>query len=187
MGHAVGLDDLTVGNPVSEGIADRVGVGAKAIRADLGQTDHATAQVLHEAVRIVAIAFADVVGNDRLLRSGDADENVLVAFGRDLMGLHVLLLLADEGPHLVQLETVDPDANHDAVVKLEAAATDTQSQGGDGLAVDARDPRGGSDAHALSQGGNDLNLLFASENVHGIEPQLESLRSNILASLVYVN
>jgi hypothetical protein len=45
------------------------------------------------------VPLANAPANDGLLRSGHADENVLIALGVDLMAKHVLLLLADECPN----------------------------------------------------------------------------------------
>ena len=45
---------------------------------------HATAQVVQEVHGGLHRALADAPANDGLLRPGHADENVLIALGRDL-------------------------------------------------------------------------------------------------------
>jgi hypothetical protein len=54
------------------------------------------AQVVEKFQGRVGIPLADAPTDDGLLRSGHADENVLIALHRDFMAQDVLLLLADE-------------------------------------------------------------------------------------------
>ncbi len=53
------------------------------------------------------------------------------------------------------------------VVKLGSATSDTESKAGHRLTVNASQPHGGAHRHALSEGGENFNLLVAGENVHG--------------------
>jgi hypothetical protein len=83
------------------------------------------------------------------------------------MALHALLLLADVGPQLVQLDTADTKPDHYAVVQLGASAPDTSTKAHDRIAMNASDPLDGADRHALGEGGDDFNLPVAGEDVHG--------------------
>ena len=68
VGYAVRLYDHAMGSPAIEGVADGVLVGQEAVRADFWRADHALAQILDEQVRILAVAFAGAVADDRLGR-----------------------------------------------------------------------------------------------------------------------
>src|SRR6185437_6868379 len=80
---------------IAECVSDRYAVGMEAVRRNLGLANHATAQVMQEIHGAFHGALADAPANDCLLCPGHACENVLIALGRDLMALDVLLLLAD--------------------------------------------------------------------------------------------
>jgi hypothetical protein len=62
-----------------EGVADRYLVGMEAVRADLWRSDHALAKVLHEQVRILAVALAGAIADDGLGGRGYANERILSA------------------------------------------------------------------------------------------------------------
>ena len=47
----------------------------RTVRGDLAPVP----EICHEGPRIVAVAFADAIGNDRLRGRGESDENVLIA------------------------------------------------------------------------------------------------------------
>jgi hypothetical protein len=64
---------------VTECIADSYAIGVEAIRADLWLADDAAAQIVQEIHGAFGIPLADAPANDCLLRSGHADENILIA------------------------------------------------------------------------------------------------------------
>src|SRR5947209_19594457 len=113
------------------------------------------------------VPLADAPADDRLLSTGHGDENILVALGCDLVAKHVLLLLAHKTPCLIQLAPVSANADHDAVMQFHAAHTDAKRQVANGATVHAGKARGGADADAFAKRGNNFNLLFAGEYVHG--------------------
>ncbi len=76
------------------------------------------------------------------------------------------MLLADECPKFVQLESAGADADHAAIMKLGAAFADLECQARHGFAVHASKPRGGTLAGALTESGDDLDLFVARKNVH---------------------
>ena len=131
-----------------------------------GLADNAAAEVVQEIHRGLTVPLADAPADDRLLRPGHADENVLVALGVDFVALDVLLLLADERPRFVKLQPLGADSDHQTVVQFHAPHADAQRQAAHGATVDAGQARGGTDADAFAKGGNDFNLLFAGEYVH---------------------
>jgi hypothetical protein len=88
----------------------------KAVHADLGLADHATAQIVQEVHGAFGVTLADAPTDDRLLCPGHANKNVPIALGVNLMALDVLLLLAGEGPRLVQFQAVGANPNHDTIV-----------------------------------------------------------------------
>ena len=98
------------------------------------------------------VTLADAPANDRLLRPGHADENVLIALGVDPVALNVLLLLADEAPKLVEFKTLSADANHHTVVQFHAAKANAKGEAANGTTVDASQARGGADADAFAKG-----------------------------------
>jgi hypothetical protein len=57
-------------------------------------------------------------------------------------------------------------------VELGTAAADLKGELADRLAVDADQARRGTDADTLSEGGDDIDLLVAGENVRGRNPSL---------------
>ena len=83
---------------------------------------------------------------------------------------HALLLLADVGPQLVQLDHVHRQAPHHFVMQGSAASPDPGAKPHDRIPVDASQPPSqppdAADAHALGQGGNDGDLPIAGEDVH---------------------
>src|SRR4051812_23377737 len=52
-------------------------------------------------------------------------------------------------------------------MQFSAAAPEPSAQAHDGVAVDAGEALHGADAHSLSEGGNNLDLLITRKNVHG--------------------
>jgi hypothetical protein len=54
--------------------------------------------------------------------------------------------------------------------KLGAALSDLEGEPGDRLAMRSRHPRNGTLAHALTKGGDDVDLLVSGEGVHGANP-----------------
>lgn len=98
MRYRVGLYDHAMRGVRAEGVADGYAVGVETIRADLRLADNRAAEVVQEVHGAFGIPLADAPADDGLLRTGYADENVLIALGVDLMALHVLLLFADEAP-----------------------------------------------------------------------------------------
>ena len=92
--------------------------------------------------------------------------------GGQFVLVHARLLLRDERPQLVELDAGRAQADHHAVVQFGASASDLEGQRGDGAAIDASDPGGGANAKAITEGGNDFNLLFARKDIHGLDPWL---------------
>ena len=89
------------------------------------------------------------------------NERVLVALMADLVAFHALLLLADVAPDFVELDAAGADADHHAVMQFGAAATNAQSEARDRLAIGVGEARDGALADALTEGGNDFDLLRA--------------------------
>jgi hypothetical protein len=140
--YAVGLYDHAVRSAIAEGFANGIAAGQKAVRRNLRLAQHTTAQVMEEVHRAVGIPLPDAPANDGLLRSGHADESVLVALGVDLMALDVLLLLANEAPCLIKLQAIGADADHHAVVQFHAAHAGAQREAANSATVDAGQARG---------------------------------------------
>jgi hypothetical protein len=59
---------------------------------------------------------------------------------------------------------------HSSVVERGAPSADASAKAHDRVAVNPSEPFGGPYAHAFRKGGNDLNLLFAAQDVHGEIP-----------------
>ena len=76
------------------------------------------------------------------------------------------LLLADERPQFVQLQTANPQADHHAVMQLGTAAPDASAKAHDRVAVDASQPLDSPDAHSFGQATDDLNLLVPRKEAH---------------------
>ena len=161
---------------LAEGVAHRNLVGAISVSGDFRRAKDASTKVLHEVVRIGAIALADSVGDDRLLCTGECRENVLVTLGEGFMRLQPLLLFADKALHFVKLDPGDADAKHAAIVQLGAALADLEGELADSLTVDANQARRGPNANAPGKGGDDFNLLISRKEVHdGPNPTFEGL------------
>ncbi len=79
----------------------------------------------------------------------------------------VFLFAPDECPQFVQLQAASADADKHAVMQLGATTADTRAKAHDRIAVNASQPFNGADRHALSEGGDDFNLLVAGKVVHG--------------------
>src|SRR5579863_9450057 len=75
--------------------------------------------------------------------------------------------MADIGPQFIALDPVHPDADHHSVMQFGAAATDLISEFADRFAVDASNAGHGTNAQAFGQSGDDGDLLFTRENIHG--------------------
>ena len=121
-------------------------------------------------MRAFGIPLADAPADDRLLRPGHADENVLIALGVDLMALGRSFASCRRMTTLVQFQPARSNADHHAVVQFHAAKADAEGQAANGATVDAGQARGGADADAFTKGGNDFNLLFAGKVVHEAHP-----------------
>jgi hypothetical protein len=55
-------------------------------------------------------------------------------------------------------------------VQFSTAAPDAERERADRFAVDASYPRRGANTEAVTQGGDDFNLLVAGEDMHGANP-----------------
>src|SRR5207244_2276125 len=95
------------------------------IGRNLWRTDHALAQILDEQVRILTVALASVIADDRLGGCRHSNERVLIALVADLVALNALLFFADVAPNFVQFQTAGANANHHPVMQLGATAPDT--------------------------------------------------------------
>ncbi|HWM47938.1 MAG TPA: hypothetical protein VNR11_13620 [Xanthobacteraceae bacterium] len=125
---------------------------------------------MNEIVRGSAITLASVVGDDGARRRRQGDVGVLIAACRGRTPFQRLLrvaLVADVGPQLVTFDPVDVKADHHAVVHLSAATADRERQTRDGFAIRASQARDGALADALTESGDDFNLLVAGKDVHG--------------------
>ena len=58
-------------------------------------------------------------------------------------------------------------ADHHAVVKFGAAATNAERQRANRFPIGAGNARGGANAEAVTQSGDDFDLLVAREDIHG--------------------
>jgi hypothetical protein len=89
--------------------------------------------------------------------------------------------VADVGPQLVALDPLHVQADHHAVVHLGGATANREREARDRLAVGISQARDGTLADALTERGDDLNLLFAGEVVHGgPNPSFGTARSETL-------
>jgi hypothetical protein len=122
-------------------------------------------KVLNKVVRGRCVALADAIGDDGAARGGQRDVGVLIALLR-FMRPRALLLLANEGPQLVQFQPAGAKADHATIVQLRAAAADPERQAHDCVAVNARKALDGADRHALTEGSDDFDLLLAWKEVH---------------------
>src|SRR5579864_6572135 len=77
------------------------------------------------------------------------------------------LLLADERPQCVHFDPAFPKRNHEAVMQLGTAAPNPRDKAHNRLAVNARQPFAGPDAHAFGQATDDLDLLVSGKKAHG--------------------
>jgi hypothetical protein len=83
------------------------------------------------------------------------------------MPLGARLFLADKAPQFVKLDPVDADADHHAIVQLAGALADVEGKLADGFSIGAGETSGGTNADALCEGGDNLNLLRFGKVVHG--------------------
>src|SRR5436190_13999926 len=149
MRYAGGLYYDAMRGVVAERITDRYAIGMDTVPRNLGLADDAAAQVVQEVHRAFSVTLADAPANDCLLRSGHADENVLIALGVNFVAKDVLLFLRNEGPRLIQFQPFGADADHDPVVQFHAAEPNAQGQAANGATVDAGQACSGPDADAL--------------------------------------
>jgi hypothetical protein len=68
--YRIRLYDHTMRGAVAKRVADRIAIGQKAIRRNLGLADHALAQVVQKFQGRIGVPLADAPADDRLLRSG---------------------------------------------------------------------------------------------------------------------
>jgi hypothetical protein len=84
--------------------------------------------------------------------------------------LTLTLLLADEALRFVQFEARDLKAMNCAIVKLDRTEADASSKAHDRVAVHVSQALGCTDRAALSEGGNDGDLLVEGKDVHRPNP-----------------
>src|ERR1700761_1568360 len=102
----------------------------------------------------------------------DDEAKATNVFGRPspaVGALQMPLLLANVGPQLVHF---DPPTRSPTmpVVQLGTAAPNASAKAHDRVAVDARKPLDGPDAHALRQATDDLDLLIPRKQAHSARP-----------------
>ena len=89
--YAVGLYDHAMRQATIEGVADGVLVRVEAV--GLRDAKDALAEVLHEQVRILAVALASAIGDNGLSGGGQRNERILVALVAQLVALNALCFL----------------------------------------------------------------------------------------------
>ena len=101
---------------------------------------------------------------DRLVRRVQRKECVAVAHVH-VVGFDALVLLADEGPKLVELDRRNVEVAEIVVMQAVASYTDANTKAHDRVAVNAREAFDGTNAHALGQSADDGDLLVKRKNV----------------------
>jgi hypothetical protein len=162
------LHDDAMGT-IAESGADGGPVGRVAVRADLWRTQDALAQVLDKVFCRSFAPLAGAIGHDGTGRGRKSNERISIAAPR-LMRLGAPLLAPHVGPQFVKFQAASSDADDAAVVQLGTALPDLERQLADRLAVNADQARGRADAHALTEGGDDVDLFFTRQHVHGANP-----------------
>jgi len=90
--------------------------------------------------------------------------------GSGLLKREAVILLADVGPNLIALDGAGGDVLDRIFHDGHAVVADADQQSHDGVAMDASHALDGTDRTALGEGGDDLNLLIAGQDVHGANP-----------------
>jgi hypothetical protein len=155
------LHDLCEGAINAEGPFDRIGIGGETIRRYLWPIEDAPPKIGEESVRVLAVALADQVGNDRLPGRVNSDENVLIAEVGRICRPHLPLLLADKTPKLVEFKPVHLDEAHHLIMQLGAAFANADAEAHDCITMNAGQPFGCADRATFRQGGNDSDLFIA--------------------------
>lgn len=164
------LHDLAIAAVGAESLLNRSLVPAETVRRNFGRVDDALAQIPRERLRVFLVSLADLETDDRLRRCRHAEEDILVADLNSVRRRAAALLLADEGPRLVQLETRDLETMDRPVVKLDRAEADASGETHDRIAMGAGQALSRADGTALSEGTDDGDLLLERKDVHGANP-----------------
>ena len=109
------------------------------------------------------VRFADHVGGNYLVDCVEGDPNPRVAqLALQLLDQsEVFLLLADEGPHLVELALGNGEVHQEGVADLRDMLGGLGQDEQHGFLVDVLDPRGGGDTHTFCERlGDGLEGLF---------------------------
>ncbi len=80
------------------------------------------------------------------------------------------LLLADETPNLVKLDTRDLKAVDSAVMEIDCAESDAGRKPHDRIAMNARHALNGTNARAFAERADDGALLVKRKDIHGANP-----------------
>lgn len=168
--YSVVLFDHAEAGVLSKGQRHCPRIGLEAIGADFRLTHNAGTKIVTEGFCIEPRPLARAIGYDRLRGAGKSDERVLIAHHVGVAFDNLLLLLADVGPNLIQLDAVDLKVAHHATVEFGAAFTDLYGKAANRVAMDAGQALGRADRAALGKGGDNGGLFFDGEIVHGIRP-----------------
>src|SRR5258708_3599123 len=129
----------------TESCIDGTGIRCPSIGRNLWDAKHAVAQISDKKLSVVAVALADVVGDNRLGSTGEGEERIHVAQLGGIALAKMALLLADEAPCLIHLDTSDLEVAHCAVVQRGATHTDASAEPHDGVTVNAGQALDGTD------------------------------------------
>ena len=144
----------------SERIFDRAQIGAVSVRCKLNAMCQAVCQIVHEVIRATRIALAnEPAGNQFRVRTNcSPSPNIACALFLHFNGA-ILFLCSDETPNLIGLEALTFQIHESSVLILGAGATEIAEKFHDCIFRDASHARGGTNAVALNQAGNNLRSL----------------------------
>ena len=162
----VGFEDLRVVDAGAERRLDGLDVGFQTVGRDLRGAEDASAQLGGECVRGLRRALLDAVDGHELRPRVERDPGVLVAELRGVALDEMALLLADEGPHLVELQHVAVEVAHPLVEDAAAPLADAEEEVRDRGPRDPGHPFRGAQGGAFHEGRHHPHALAHGEHFH---------------------
>lgn len=168
--RGVKLGDGGIRGSIAKVATDGRTIVSPGISTDLCRPFNAVTQILDESVRIDRITLPDVEGGDELGYGVQGNICVLVPkfrVGFPLVGFHHALFFADERPDFITLDGFTANAVHLRLHHLFALGADLDQELHDRFLVHASHADNGADRTALGERGDNSELLFWLQDIHG--------------------
>ena len=161
------FDDLTIINITAKPTFDCINVNGQAIRRNLqlGSSSGQLRRVRTSVATATSRYLTTSKGRDKFRVRVHSTEGPSISILRVAIRLNVLILVADESPHLIHLDPAAIEIPHLGIHASHAAFSNAHAKSHDCVPVDAHRALDGADTRTFAQRADDPNPLVSAEYV----------------------